>query len=95
LGLIESCMELAEALTERQLILENVRQAHREKLFIALALVIYASLQSGSNSEKTSTKFETSTPEERAMIQWLLSIFTPPANPYPISTISVIMTGIC
>jgi hypothetical protein len=29
------------------------------------------------------------------MIQWLISIFTAPANPYPVSSASVFMTGVC
>ncbi|MEG4503884.1 hypothetical protein QUA81_13555 [Microcoleus sp. F6_B4] len=95
MGLIESCKELAEAYSDRLVLEHQARQAHKEKLFTALVLVIYASLQSGSNSEKTSTKFETSTQEERAMLQWLLSLFTAPANPYPISSASVFMTGVC
>jgi hypothetical protein len=29
------------------------------------------------------------------MIKWLMSMFTPPANPYPVSSCSVFMTGMC
>ena len=43
LGLVESCMELAEALSHRLVLEVQARTAHREKLFTAL--VIYASLR--------------------------------------------------
>jgi len=107
LGLIDSCLELAEAYSDRLVLEEQARAAQREKLFTAL--FVYASLNSNSsscspsNESSTSTNTSTSTTsstsnspqEERAMIQWLLSLFTPPANPYPVSPTSVFMTGVC
>jgi len=107
LGLIEACMELAEAYSERLVLEEQARTAQREKLFTAL--FVYASLHSNSSSRSLSNELSTSTntststnsststspQEERAMIQWLLSLFTAPANPYPVSPTSVFMTGVC
>jgi hypothetical protein len=107
LGLAEACLELAEAYSDRLVLEEQARAAHREKLFTAL--YVYASLhypsrscscpesQSESKSENSnSTNLSTpSEKEKKEMIKWLMSMFTPPANPYPVSSCSVFMTGMC
>ena len=102
MGLIESCIELARAYSDRLVLEEQARAAQREKLFTAL--VIYASLhsrprsrspESSTSTNSSTSTSEVSTQEERAMIQWLFSIFKAPTNPYPISSASVFMTGVC
>lgn len=99
MGLIESCRELAEVYNDRLVLEHEARQAHREKLLSTL--VIYASLSHSSFSPdlerltNLSTSSEASTPEEKAMIEWLLSIFNFPTNPYPIATVSVLIAGVC
>ncbi|WP_445244501.1 hypothetical protein [Microcoleus sp. OTE_8_concoct_300] len=88
MGLIESCIELATAYSDRLILEEQARSAYREKLLIAL--VVYASLLSSSHCNCSKRQ-----KEEKTMIQWLVSIFRTSGNPYPISAPSVWMTGIC
>ncbi|MEG5063180.1 hypothetical protein QUB33_06100 [Microcoleus sp. B3-A4] len=49
MGLIESCIELATAYSDRLILEEQARSANREKLL--MALVIYASLLSSGSSD--------------------------------------------
>ncbi|MEG4445052.1 hypothetical protein QUB47_23495 [Microcoleus sp. AT9_B5] len=49
MGLIESCIELATAFSDRLILEEQARSANREKLL--MALVIYASLLSSDSSD--------------------------------------------
>ena len=102
MGLAEACLELAEAYSDRLVLEEQARAAQREKLFTAL--FVYASLhsrscfrspESSTSTNSSTSTSEVSTKEERTMIQWLFSIFKSPTNPYPISSASVFMTGVC
>jgi hypothetical protein len=81
-------MELAEALSPEA---SSGRASSYSSQRKTIHCFSYASLRRPYPDSDSSI----STGETRTMIQWLFSIFTPPANPYPISSASVFMTGVC
>lgn len=81
MGLIEPCIELAEVLNHRLASArENLKQTRREKLLINL--IIFASLQTNSNQEKSQ------------MLRWLQSLFQE-SEILNHRTAAILMTGVC
>lgn len=80
MGLIESCVELAETLGDRLVLPTNLEQTRREKFLINL--IIFASLRPNSNREKLQ------------MLKWLQSLFQESEKLSNCAT-AILMTGIC